>query len=124
GDTVLPFSELQKRLGRREVDLFLRDEIPIRFVAFDLLWQNGTSFLNRPLSERRQALEAIAPMPACFKLAQITAADSVAEIEAAFTAARERNNEGLMVKEPASVYMPGRRGLAWLKLKKAFGTLD
>lgn len=29
-----------------------------------------------------------------------------------------------MIKDPASVYTPGRRGLAWLKLKKAFATLD
>ena len=46
------------------------------------------------------------------------------EIESAFEAARSRNNEGLMIKDPASAYTPGRRGLAWLKLKKAFATLD
>ncbi|HSU56560.1 MAG TPA: MBL fold metallo-hydrolase RNA specificity domain-containing protein, partial [Candidatus Dormibacteraeota bacterium] len=37
GDTVLPFSELQKRLGRREQDLFMREEVPTAFVAFDCL---------------------------------------------------------------------------------------
>ncbi|PYI83389.1 MAG: ATP-dependent DNA ligase, partial [Verrucomicrobia bacterium] len=37
---ILPFAELQRRLGRREGDLFLGGEIPIKFVAFDLLWQN------------------------------------------------------------------------------------
>ena len=42
------------------------------------------------------------------------------EIEAAFLAARQRGNEGLMAKDPNSIYTPGRRGLAWLKLKKAF----
>jgi DNA ligase-1 len=124
GERILPFAELQKRLGRREADLFLREEIPIRFVAFDLLWRNGESFLQRPLKERREALETLAPLPARFKLSRITAANSVTEIEEAFLAARGRDNEGLMVKEPSSVYTPGRRGLAWLKLKKALATLD
>jgi DNA ligase-1 len=123
-DEVLPFAELQKRLGRKEADLFMRDEVPIKFVAFDLLWLGGASYLNRPLRERRQALEALMPLPQCLRLARITEANSVEQIESAFDAARSRNNEGLMIKDPASPYTPGRRGLAWLKLKKAFATLD
>ncbi|HEY8204166.1 MAG TPA: DNA ligase, partial [Pyrinomonadaceae bacterium] len=35
-----------------------------------------------------------------------------------------RGNEGLMIKDPASSYKPGRRGREWLKLKKALATLD
>jgi DNA ligase-1 len=123
-DEVLAFAELQKRLGRKEADLFMREEVPIKFVAFDLLWLGGESYLNRPLRERRQALEALAPMPDCVRLARITEANSIEQIEAAFDAARSRNNEGLMIKDPVSPYTPGRRGLAWLKLKKAFATLD
>ena len=80
--------------------------------------------LNRRLRERRQALESLAPLPDCFRLAHITQAASAQEIDAAFAAARARNNEGLMIKDPESIYTPGRRGLAWLKLKKAFATLD
>lgn len=123
GDAVLPFAELQKRLGRREQDLFLREEVPIQFVAFDLLWLNGASQLDRPLRERRADLERL-PLPRGLRLARISPANSVDEIEAAFAAARARNNEGLIGKNPQSVYAPGRRGLAWLKLKKALATLD
>lgn len=124
GDTALPFSELQKRLGRREADLFLGEEVPISYIAFDLLWLNGQSFLPQPLAERRRALEELLPFPQKFRLANISQAASALDIEAAFAAARARNNEGLMVKDPASTYSPGRRGLAWLKLKKAYATLD
>ena len=124
GEEVLPFAELQKRLGRKQGDLFMREEVPIKFVAFDLLWLGGSSYLERPLGERRKALELLAPMPECFRLARITEATSIEQIENAFDAARSRNNEGLMIKDPASLYTPGRRGLAWLKLKKAFATLD
>src|SRR6185369_15677127 len=99
GDTVLPFSELQKRLGRREQDLFMREEVPTAFLAFDCLWLNGASLLNSPLLQRRTSLEALGPRPPSFRLAQLTRIHSVPEIEEAFTAARGRGNEGLMIKE-------------------------
>jgi DNA ligase-1 len=123
GDEVLPFADLQKRLGRRGHDLFMREEVPIQFVAFDLLWLDGNSRLNQPLENRRRALEKIR-LPAGFRLARVMEARSAEEIENAFHAARHRGNEGLMIKDPQSVYVPGRRGLAWLKLKKALATLD
>jgi DNA ligase-1 len=123
GDEVLPFANLQRRLGRREADLFMREEVPIRFVAFDLLWLNGKTYLARSLRERRQSMNALS-IPSIFCLAQITQANSAEEINTAFDAARARGNEGLMIKNPESLYTPGRRGLAWLKLKKALATLD
>jgi len=124
GDQVLPFAELQKRLGRREGDLFMHEEVPIQLVVFDVLWLDGRGLLNEPLRARRRLLESVAPRGLCVRLAQITHAASVEEIESAFTTARARGNEGLMIKDPESFYCPGRRGLAWLKLKKAFATLD
>ncbi|SPE50590.1 putative DNA ligase [Verrucomicrobia bacterium] len=124
GDRVLPFAELQKRLGRRQDDLFMRETVPIQYAAFDLLWLNGQSLLDRPLRERRQALERLGPLPTGFCLAHTSQAACAADIQAAFEAALARGNEGLMIKDPGSVYAPGRRGLAWLKLKKAFATLD
>jgi DNA ligase-1 len=124
GEQVLPFAELQKRLGRRQGDLFLGGEIPVRYIVFDLLWRNGRSFLDEPLRVRRQTIESLAPLPSAFGLAQITQARSAEEVEHGFRAARARDNEGLMIKDPESAYSPGRRGLAWLKLKQALATLD
>jgi DNA ligase-1 len=128
GGEVVPFAELQKRLGRRQGDLFLQQEVPIKFMAFDLLWLNGQSYLDHPLRQRREALESLVPPAVAessmLSLARTTQAHSADEIEAAFNAARQRGNEGLMIKNPNSLYTPGRRGLAWLKLKKAFATLD
>src|SRR6476620_2064871 len=48
----------------------------------------------------------------------------IAALEYAFLGARERRNEGLMVKDPGSIYSPGRRGLGWLKVQKALATID
>jgi DNA ligase-1 len=100
----------------------MRDEIPVQFIAFDLLWKDGENLLDHPLAERRVNLEKVGDR--AFRLARITAAHSAEDIEKAFTDARARKNEGLIVKDPRSTYVPGRRGLACLKLKKAYATLD
>src|SRR5262249_14217520 len=51
-------------------------------------------------------------------------ADSAEHLDQIFTQARERGNEGLMVKDLHSAYTPGRRGKSWLKLKRELATLD
>ncbi len=119
----LTFFDLQKRLGRRDADLFMESEIPVRFMAFDLLWKDGRPLLNEPLKARRALLEEL-ELPPLFEAVRLFRAQSVDDIEAVFTAARGRSNEGLMVKDAESLYTPGRRGLAWLKLKKELATLD
>ncbi len=133
GDRALPFAELQKRLNRRldGDDLFLGQEIPIAYSAYDLLWLDNASLLRSPLRTRRTSLESLFPdqkslIPnhKSLHLAPLTFATTPVEVEAAFLRARQRGNEGLMAKDPASPYTPGRRGLAWLKLKKAYATLD
>ena len=121
---ALPFAELQKRLGRKGDDFFLGAEIPVSFSAYDLLWRDGRVLLGRPLAERRRLLTELLVATPGFTLAPVQQATTAVEIEAAFLSARARGNEGLMAKDPASLYTPGRRGLAWLKLKKAYATLD
>jgi DNA ligase-1 len=122
---ALKFAELQKRLGRKGDDFFLGAEIPVSISVYDLLWRNGRTLLKEPLATRRALLEQLLPADhSRFVLAPLQRASTAVEIEAAFLAARQRGNEGLMAKDPASIYTPGRRGLAWLKLKKAYATLD
>ncbi len=120
---VRPFFELQHRLGRKVVSAQLLREVPVIFVAFDLLYLDVRSRLLEPLRERRRLLEEL-NLPSPFMLAYLIRARTAAELDAIFDSARARNNEGLMVKNPESVYTPGRRGLGWLKLKKALATLD
>jgi DNA ligase-1 len=124
---ALPFAELQKRLGRASGgDFFLGEEIPVSVSCYDLLWLDGRALLKTPLRERRAALETLlaADTGSRLHLAPVTFASTAVDIEAAFLASRARGNEGLLAKDPASIYTPGRRGQAWLKLKKAYATLD
>src|SRR5262249_14354997 len=90
---------------------------------FDLLWKNGQSLLRAPLRERRELLGRIR-LPSQFQIAQIHPVHSIEEIERAFEQSRNRLNEGLMIKDPESLYQPGRRGMSWFKLKKELATLD
>jgi ATP-dependent DNA ligase I len=123
----LTFFDLQKRLGRKGdgPDLFAQPmaDVPVAFVIFDLLWLDARSLLNVPLRERRERLNGLR-LPQKFQRAQLSAAHSAAEIEHLFQQARRRSNEGLVIKDPESRYLPGTRGLLWFKLKKELATLD
>lgn len=121
----LTFFDLQKRLGRKtEDDLFLgASDVPVIFRAFDLLWLDGETLLRTPLRSRREKLESLA-LPSGLEVAPKYPFASATDLEAAFHAARRRGNEGLIIKDSASHYTPGRRGLAWLKLKQELATLD
>src|SRR6266516_4846240 len=123
----LTFFDLQRRLGRKSdgEDLFslAAADVPVAFVVFDLLWLNGRSFLTTPLRERRRRLGKVR-FPSQFQIAKLTSAHSAAEIEQTFQQARQRLNEGLMIKDPESFYLPGTRGMFWFKLIKERATLD
>ena len=132
--SVLPFQSLQARLGRKSPSAEIKADIPVIFVAFDLLGiadpgdDRIEALLRVPLAERRKRLDAI-DLPSVddgggFARSHLSRVDSVDELETAFSAARARRNEGLMVKDPTSGYSPGRRGLGWLKMKKALATID
>jgi DNA ligase-1 len=125
--SVLDFASLQTRLGRVDPSAQLLEQVPVVLVAFDLLHLDGRDLLETPLRERRALLEGL-ELPARsaerFLYSHLAKARSAAQVDAHFDDARERKNEGLMVKDPASAYQPGRRGLGWLKLKKALATLD
>ncbi len=131
---VLPFISLQARLGRKAPSEAIQREVPVVFVAFDALGigPGGGApvepLLLVPLAERRARLEALTlPSPAdggAFALSHLAGASSTDELEARFAEARARRNEGLLVKDPTSRYSPGRRGMGWLKMKKALATLD
>ncbi|HXM56686.1 MAG TPA: ATP-dependent DNA ligase [Candidatus Dormibacteraeota bacterium] len=123
GDRVLPFSDLQRRLGRKVVSAAMRRDVPLVFVAFDLLALDGDVVIDRPLAERRRLMEGLGLRPP-FLLARLESASSPADLDRIFGETRDRGNEGLMVKDPQSAYAPGRRGMAWLKLKRPLATLD
>jgi DNA ligase-1 len=126
GAHILPFLELQKRLGRKTVSEDLLAAVPVAFVAYDLLYTEGRVLLDEPFAGRRGALESlVADDPAAgVRLSAAKKFTEVAALDEEFDAARARGNEGLMIKDPRASYKPGKRGREWLKLKRALATLD
>jgi DNA ligase-1 len=135
---VLPFISLQGRLGRKSPSAAIQAEVPVIYVAFDLLALGPGEdpggeptvepLLREPLRVRRERLDSL-DLPLVedggrFTRSFLAVARDADELEVAFAQARGRRNEGLMVKDPDSAYSPGRRGLGWLKMKKALATID
>jgi len=134
GEQILPFSDLQKRLGRKTVGADLLESAPVVFVAYDLLYAGQRVLINDPLETRLAKLAELVRTPTgrgsersnigTLRLSVAKRFRDVTTLDAEFDAARARGNEGLMIKDPSSSYKPGRRGREWLKLKKALATLD
>jgi DNA ligase-1 len=151
GGHAMPFAEIQKRLGRKQVSEQLMQEVPVAYVVFDVLFAESELTLQKPLSERSAILDRVfagarrvEPRPLINAQGQLlfeaetqpqapsgwvlraptTRADSVERLEELFVEAMARGNEGLMIKDINSPYAPGRRGRWWLKLKRELATLD
>ena len=150
---ALPFSELQKRLGRKKVTQAMMRSVPVAYLVFDVLYADGELLIDKPLTERSASLDALfaaarrkvtartrdpqgelifepaiesesAGSFARVIRAPITRADSAQHLDELFEMAQARGNEGLMIKDINSTYLPGRRGRSWLKLKRELATLD
>jgi DNA ligase 1 len=121
----LPFTELQKRLGRKHLDMFIQSDIPVNYVAFDLLYQDRELLLDEPLTKRKERLAAVCRnAPAMLRAPGGTECRSADAVQAAFRNALQAGHEGIVAKAADSPYTPGRRGGFWFKLKEPFATLD
>jgi DNA ligase-1 len=116
---ALNFTVMQQRIARKKVTAALQAEVPVVFIAYDLLYRDGELLLDRPIEERRARLGSL---PVTVSAQERLA--TRAEIEDRFRAARERGNEGLMLKRAGSFYESGKRSLSWYKVKRPYGTLD
>jgi DNA ligase-1 len=124
---VLPFRTLQARISRKDVADALREDVPVAYVAFDLLAVDDELLLDEPYERRRERLTHVLTSNTRLALApyEVLPDDiDAATINARFEASRARGNEGSMLKRVDSPYAPGRRGKWWVKLKRELSTLD
>jgi DNA ligase 1 len=125
GSQPLAFTELQQRLGRKKVDFWLAQDIPVKFIGFDVLFENGELLLDHPLSKRRERLNRIfAAHAEGVAVAEAKLCENEEEAAAEFRSALLAGHEGIMAKATDSPYTPGRRGGSWMKLKEPYTTLD
>jgi DNA ligase-1 len=122
---VLPFAELQQRIGRKRVGKTLLAKVPVAFLAYDLLELEGEDMRSRPLAERRHALEALlsqATPP--LLLSQALTQTTWQALAAQRGQSHQRGVEGLILKRWDSVYGTGRKKGSWWKWKVDPYTLD
>jgi DNA ligase-1 len=148
------FSVLQPRLGRKKVSQKMLEDNPVAYLVFDVLYAGGELLIDRTLRERALILDELlakknldhgghrggrakigtqakltfgnqegVPAHSIIRAPMFRAA-SPDELEELFAAAQARGNEGLMIKDLAASYAPGKRGKSWLKMKRELATLD
>jgi DNA ligase-1 len=116
---VRPFALLQQRIGRKKLSAAILKDIPVRFLAYDLLEEHHTDLRAAPLRQRRARLEALlAAAPTAINLSSVVVADGTWDDCAQLRAqSRSRGVEGIMLKALDSGYGTGRTRGAWWKWK-------
>lgn len=126
-DKVRSFADLQKRLGRKKVSKAILKEIPVVFMAYDLLEIDSIDLRTKSTSERRDLLEKWFPSikTPVIRLSPIYDAskgwDKMAEVR---SHSREEGIEGLMLKQKTAIYSAGRKKGLWWKWKIEPYTVD
>jgi DNA ligase-1 len=119
----LHFQELQKRLRRKNVTCNIQTEVPIYYFIYDIMYFKNNQVIKKSLFDRKDILSTIS-----FKEPIINSSykivESIEKVIAIFNESKDIGHEGLVVKDPLSQYLPGKRGRYWMKLKKELDTID
>ena len=127
GNDVLPFAQLQRRIGRKTVGKAMLSEVPVILMAYDLLELEGKDIRALNLSQRRQALTSMtqnAGWAGRLMLSPVLEAESWEELSTLRQASRDKGVEGMMLKRKASPYRVGRVRGDWWKWKINPLTID
>ena len=120
------FSFLQKRLGRKSPSIKIQKDLPVVFIAYDILEIDGKDIRSKILRERRKILEEIflnlisenqTIFSKKIKITKLLQIDNWEQVEEAKNSARNIQTEGLLIKNKNSKYISGRKKGNWWKYK-------
>ncbi|BCS90547.1 MAG: putative DNA ligase [Candidatus Micrarchaeota archaeon] len=116
-----PFQETIQRKRKHDVEE-KAESIPLKLFAFDLMYLNGESYLNKPYSERRAKLEELIKdsKESVIRLTQRIITDNPVELENYFDNAITNGLEGIVAKDLNAPYIAGARKFSWIKLKRSY----
>ncbi len=123
-DRPLPFSALQQRIGRQRHVAQMARTVPVVFMTFDILEDDGVDVRERPLSIRRARLIELLASSATLRVSPAVTAESWEELGRLRAESRERGVEGFMLKRLSSGYGVGRKKGDWWKWKIDPYTID
>ncbi len=116
----MPFQSVLRRFRRRHDIAGAQEAIEMVPNVFDILYLDGETLIDLPLTERRRRLEAVVNR---YQAPQVVSNDP-AVITKTYEEALAAGHEGIMIKVPSSPYSPGQRGKNWIKIKPEVDTLD
>lgn len=114
----LPFQETIQRKRKYNVAETAKN-IPLKYFVFDILFLNGKSTIDLPLTERHKLIEQVVAGNDTIIPAEFIETDRYERLQELFEESKERKLEGLIVKTPSDPYQAGARSYSWIKLKKA-----
>jgi len=118
---ILPFQNLMHRKRKNDIGEAIK-EYPVNVYLFDLMYNDGEDYTQKPLPDRREKLEEIVTQNDIVKVADHKYIDKVNELVEYFHQAISDGTEGVIVKSIGkdSIYQAGARGFLWIKLKKDY----
>lgn len=123
---VRDFSDLQKRLNRKNISRTLMEQYPVFCFVYDILEKNGEDLRSQPLHNRRTILKNFMEYQGESRLAlsEVIYAESWLHLDKIRNKSREINAEGVMIKSLSAPYESGRKKGVWWKWKTAPLTID
>lgn len=97
------------------------------YCVFDVLMVNNKKLGHETLRKRHEILTSIfTPIPGRIEIVQKTQAHTNKEVIDALNEAIDKREEGIMIKQPLSIYKPDKRGEGWFKIKPEYvnGLMD
>ncbi|OGC56591.1 hypothetical protein A3H26_01720 [candidate division WWE3 bacterium RIFCSPLOWO2_12_FULL_36_10] len=114
----LEFQKIMQRKRKYDIEKFLK-EIPLKYYVFDILYLNGMELLDKTLRERRVLLESILKPGGLILINDYLETSNAEELNEYFEVAKEKGLEGIVVKQPNSLYQAGARSFSWVKFKQS-----
>ena len=125
-DSIEPFEQLQRRLGRKQPSKNMLHKVPVRFIAYDILERNGKDLRKESLKVRRNHLEQFIHQ---HQLDRVMISDTIkmdtwSHLVDLHKQSRQYHAEGFMIKSIESQYREGRKRGDWWKWKVNPMTVD
>lgn len=117
----LPFQLTSQRKRKYDIEEMAK-KIPLKYMAFELLFLNGENYIHKPYVERREALTKLIDKGKTVYLSEEQVLGDGKKIEQYFDDAISKGLEGILAKKLDGTYQAGARGWNWIKLKRSYSS--
>jgi DNA ligase-1 len=115
----LPFQITTQRKRKYGIEEMAK-KYPLKLICFDLLYKDGKNLINKPYTERREALSSIIGRGETILLSETKVVEEPSDIENFFDDAVSRGLEGILAKKLDGTYRAGARDWTWIKFKRSY----